>query len=288
MAPGLACVARGVGLGEAEGRSDAVGVTVGEGVDCVRAVESLVAGDGLTSSQAARATRKMAIRIQVEVRTRRSRRISRSPCRFCGFQVVGRLMPSRRSPAAIRNSSIRPTSNCLPGSVLATTRTWKWSTSMLCTPMTAGGSSSRSRISSSLYACSPISRSRSETRLTSTATGTGTSTTARAQSRDRLVTWVICPFGVMTTSPSAVRTVVTRRVTSSTVPTAGLGRLGTESWTRSPNPYWRSLMMKKPARMSCTTRWAPNPSATAATAAGATRLVSGTPRRLRTATPVAQ
>ncbi len=57
---------------------------------------------------------------------------------------------------------------------------------------------------------------------------------------------------------------------------------------RSPNPYWRSVMMKKPAKMSWTMRWAPNPSATAATAAGATRLVIGMPMRVATATTVAQ
>src|SRR5260221_8890517 len=56
----------------------------------------------------------------------------------------------------------------------------------------------------------------------------------------------------------------------------------------SPNRYWRSVMMKKPARMSWTMRWAPNPSATAATAAGATRLVIGMPMRVATATTVAQ
>ena len=81
---------------------------------------------------------------------------------------------------------------------------------------------------------------------------------------------------------------LTRKVTSSTVPIAGSGRLGTESRIRSPKPYWRSVMMKKPARMSWTMRWAPNPIATAATAAGATRLVTGIPRRARIATPVAQ
>ena len=111
---------------------------------------------------------------------------------------------------------------------------------------------------------------------------------ARAQSRERLVTWVIWPLGVMTTSPSAVRTVVTRNVTSSTVPIAGSGMPGTERRMRSPKPYWRSVMMKKPARMSWTMRCAPNPSATPATAAGATRLVSGMPKRSAIATAATQ
>jgi hypothetical protein len=49
---GLGCVARGVGLGVAEGRGDTVGVGVGEDVcpDCVPNGESVAAGDGgLTS-----------------------------------------------------------------------------------------------------------------------------------------------------------------------------------------------------------------------------------------------
>ena len=92
----------------------------------------------------------------------------------------------------------------------------------------------------------------------------------------------------MTTSPSAVRTVVTRSVTSSTVPIAGSGRPGTERRMRSPKPYWRSVMMKKPARMSWTMRCAPKPSATPATAAGATRLVSGMPKRSAIATAATQ
>ena len=56
------------------------------------------------------------------------------------------------------------------------------------------------------------------TRLMSAVAGSGTSTTARAQSRDRFVTWLIWPFGMITTSPSTVRRLVTRSVTSSTVP----------------------------------------------------------------------
>ena len=63
------------------------------------------------------------------------------------------------------------------------------------------------------------------------------------------------------------RTVVTRRVTSSTVPIAGSSRLGTERRMKSPKPYWRSVMMKKPARISRTMRWAPNPQRYGRTAA---------------------
>ncbi len=51
-------------------------------------------------------------------------------------------------------------------------------------------------------------------------TGIGTSTTARAQSFDRLTALMICPFGTVITSPSVLRTRVTRSVTSSTVPSA--------------------------------------------------------------------
>ena len=60
--------------------------------------------------------------------------------------------------------------------------------------------------------------------FTSVVAGTGTSTTARAQSRDRLTTLTIWPFGTVTTSPLAERTRVTRSVTSSTAPLAALGR----------------------------------------------------------------
>jgi hypothetical protein len=49
--------------------------------------------------------------------------------------TAGKLMPSSRSSAAIRTGSIRPTPNCPPGSVLATRRTWKRSTSVLWAPM---------------------------------------------------------------------------------------------------------------------------------------------------------
>src|SRR6266851_898770 len=69
----------------------------------------------------------------------------------------------------------------------------------------------------------------------------------------------------MTSSPSTVRTEVTRSVTSSTVPWAGSVLFGTVRRMRAPNP-----------------------SATAATAAGATRLVIGMPMRVATATTVAQ
>ena len=81
--------------------------------------------------------------------------------------------------------------------------------------------------------------------------GRGTSTTARAQSRERFVTWLIWPLGMITTSPSTVRRLVTRRVTLSTVPVTPEVAPRLEMRMRSPNPYWRSVMMKKPARMSC-------------------------------------
>jgi hypothetical protein len=69
---GLVGLAVGVGVGVG---AYVVGVTVGE--TPVPDVGELV-GVGLTSSQVAKVTRKMAMRTQVEVRIRRSRRISRS------------------------------------------------------------------------------------------------------------------------------------------------------------------------------------------------------------------
>ncbi|SLH71255.1 Uncharacterised protein [Mycobacteroides abscessus subsp. abscessus] len=114
---------------------------------------------------------------------------------------------------------------------------------------------------------------------------TGTSIAARAQSLDRLVTFTICPFGTVITSPSALRSVVMRRVTSSTVPSAISAEPVTAIRTTSPKPYWRSVMRKNPARMSCTMRCAPKPSAAPSTAAGATRPVTWKPRRCSTSMP---
>ncbi len=101
--------------------------------------------------------------------------------------------------------------------------------------------------------------------------------TARAQSRERLTTLTICPFGMVTTSPSTERIRVIRSVTSSTVPAAGSPPPTTAIETTSPKPYCRSVIRKNPASTSCTTRCAPNPRPTPSTVAGATRLVTGRP-----------
>ena len=99
--------------------------------------------------------------------------------------------------------------------------------------------------------------------------------TARAQSLDRLSVFMIWPLGMVYISPSEVRSLVTRSVTSSTVPMASLPE-PTVSSTRSPNPYCFSVMMKNPLSRSCTTRCAPKPSAAPSTAAGATSEPIGT------------
>jgi hypothetical protein len=88
----------------------------------------------------------------------------------------------------------------------------------------------------------------------------------------------------MTTLPSVVRMLVMRSVTSSTVPVRVRVTPVTESWMRSPKPYCRSVIRKKPARMSWTMRCAPKPRATPATAAGATMPLRGRPSRPRTVT----
>src|SRR3954464_3532157 len=194
----------------------------------------------------------------------------------------GTFMPWFRNARTTRARRFRPTSNCLPGSVRATIRTLTWSRSRLSTPMRLGGSSNSGRSAGSRNASRPTSRRILLTRLTSTLVGTGTSTTARAQSRDRLTTLTICPLGTVTTSPSEERTRVTRSVTSSTVPVAASGAPTTLIETTSPKPYWRSVMMKKPARTSPTIRCAPQPTPTPSTVAGATRPVTGTPSRSRT------
>jgi hypothetical protein len=147
------------------------------------------------------------------------------------------MMPSVRNAAATSARISRPTSNCMPGSVRATMRSENVSTSIRSTPMTEGWSSIILRSRSSFQASSPTRLRTSVTRLTSIAAGTGTSMTARAQSRDRLVTWVIWPFGVVMTSPLTERIRVTRKVTSSTVPKAGSVTPLTEIRTTSPKPY---------------------------------------------------
>ena len=103
------------------------------------------------------------------------------------------------------------------------------------------------------------------------------SMTARAQSLDRLSDFMIWPLGMVYISPSEVRSLVTRSVTSSTVPIASLLEPSV-SCTRSPNPYCFSVMMKNPDSRSWTMRWAPKPNAAPSTAAGATSEPTGMAR----------
>ena len=165
--------------------------------------------------------------------------------------------------------SCLPASNCLPGSVRATTRRVTVSSSMLSTPMTVGASSSNSPSNGLSIACSHSWCKTSLTRFRSAVVDTGTSTTARAQSFDRLTVLTIWPLGTVKTSPSEERSLVTRSVTSSTVPRAS-GTPAMVNSTRSPKPYCFSTMMKNPESRSLTSCWAPKPSAAPSTAAGAT------------------
>ncbi|SKW47145.1 Uncharacterised protein [Mycobacteroides abscessus subsp. massiliense] len=139
------------------------------------------------------------------------------------MRTTGRLSPTNATPALASAAmtlarSRRPTSNCLPGSDRATMRTLTRSTSMLSTPISDGASSSSCDRSRSTSACWQTSYNTSLTRARSTLVGTGISTTARAQSFDKLTALTINPFGMVMTSPSLERNLVTRRVTSSTVP----------------------------------------------------------------------
>jgi len=77
----------GAGLVGVVAGAEVAGATVGE--EPVPDVEEPVDGVGLTSTQAARATRKMAMRTQVEVRIRRISRTSR----------IRRIRISRSRPA---------------------------------------------------------------------------------------------------------------------------------------------------------------------------------------------
>ena len=107
------------------------------------------------------------------------------------------------------------------------------------------------------------------------------SITARDQSLDRLVTWRSALLGTTTSSPCAVRTLVTRNVSSSTVPVMPVDCPGTESRMTSPKANWCSANRKKPASRSPTICWAPKPSPMPITVAGATSVLSGTPNRSR-------
>jgi len=91
---GVACgvlVVVGVGLVDVVADGEVEGVTVGE--EPVPD-EELGSGVGLSSSQAARETRKIARRTQVEVRIRRISRISRI-CRLCRISRSRPVRPVR-------------------------------------------------------------------------------------------------------------------------------------------------------------------------------------------------
>ena len=97
---------------------------------------------------------------------------------------------------------------------------------MVSTPATTGSPSRRSFHWGSAAMSATTSFSRPVTCSRSSVTDTGMSMTARDQSLDRLVTWRRALLGTTTSSPWAVRTLVTRRVSSSTVPVtpSGLAR----------------------------------------------------------------
>ena len=99
--------------------------------------------------------------------------------------------------------------------------------------------------------------------------------TARDQSLDRLVTWRRALLGTTTNSPWAVRTLVTRRVSSSTVPVMPVVWPGTDRRITSPKANWCSAKRKNPASRSPTICWAPKPRPMPITVAGATSVVSG-------------
>ncbi len=103
------------------------------------------------------------------------------------------------------------------------------------------------------------------------------SITARDQSLDRLVTWRRALLGTTTSSPCGVRSLVTRSVSSSTVPVIPVVCPGIDSRITSPKANWCSANRKNPASRSPTICWAPKPSPIPMTVAGATRVVSGMP-----------
>src|SRR6185312_873054 len=189
---------------------------------------------------------------------------STSPTRASAAVTI----PTRANARMTRTRSCRPTSNCLPGRVRATSCRVTVSTSMLSTPMTVGASNSNSPSTGSSIARSHSWCKTSLTRLRSALVDTGMSTTARAQSLDRLTTLTICPLGMVNTSPSGERSRVTRNVTFSTVPLASVAET-TVRVTRSPKPYCLSTRMKKPDSRSLTNCCAPKPSAAPITVAGA-------------------
>ena len=99
--------------------------------------------------------------------------------------------------------------------------------------------------------------------------------TARDQSLERLVTWRRALLGTTTSSPCAVRNLVTRSVSSSTVPVIPDVWPGVDSRMTSPKANWCSAKRKNPARRSPTICWAPKPRPMPTTVAGATSVVSG-------------
>ena len=85
---GCGVLALGAGLVGVAADRDVEDAAPGEAVDCAGAAgEAVAACEGLNSPQVTRATRKTAVRIQVEVRTRRisrSRPVRRFPERSAG------------------------------------------------------------------------------------------------------------------------------------------------------------------------------------------------------------
>src|SRR5665647_81493 len=97
------------------------------------------------------------------------------------------------------------------------------------------------------------------------------STTAVDHPCERLPILTISPLRMYQTIPLASRNLVTRSVTSSTVPIASPVSM------TSPTPYWSSRIMKMPLRKSLTRLCAPKPNATPTTPADARSGPSGRP-----------
>jgi hypothetical protein len=125
-------LAFGVALRALDADGDGCDDSVGVGDTCVPpwAGDRVSAGGYRTMYNARIATKKTVI-TAVDVRTgRRSRSQVRIGCQLCLVESATsrlgcKVIPSRRNTSVIRARRSRPTSNCLPGRVRATTRRLK-------------------------------------------------------------------------------------------------------------------------------------------------------------------
>src|SRR5687768_11804019 len=138
---------------------------------------------------------------------------------------------------------------------------------------TCGGASRRGPHSASAFSSSPTSPTTLLARSRSVSAATPMSRVRYAQRRARFEATMIWPFGTTCSVPSRSRSVVRRRLKSSTTPSTPTSR------TTSPALYWFSSTMKMPASQSRTSVCAPKPRAIPTTPRPATAGPMSIPNR---------